>query len=341
MSDILRVAVDAMGGDHAPHVVAEGALTIPPEEDVQVILVGPEKQLQGALATASDSEGPWENIAIVDAPDVIGMDESPTTALKTKPGSSIHHGLGLVKQGKADAFASAGNTGAVMAAATYILGRIEGVSRPTIPAWFPTPDGTCVVLDVGANVDCRPEMLLQFAQMGNVLVHRVLDIEQPRIGLLNIGEEPSKGTETVKAAYALLEEAEHFDFIGNVEGRDIFRHAADVIVCDGFVGNIILKLGESIASVFPEMIRREISRQKLAPEQAKVVGGVLKQTLRNFDYSTFGGMPLLGIDGVVAVGHGSSSAPAIAQMIRSAASYARADLPGRLAKAFIRGESIS
>ena len=321
-----------MGGDHAPGVVVEGALeAIETEGDrVAVLLVGQEAAIRDELARLGDD---GSRVTILDAPQVIEMAESPTTALKAKPDSSIHRGIGAVKQGHADAFASAGNTGAAMAAALFGLGRLPGVLRPALPGYLPTPSGTVVVLDVGANIEVRPEHLVQFAQMGSVFGAFYTGTDDPSVALVNVGEEPGKGTDLLKEAYHQLEAAAGVRFVGNVEGRDILQHGADVCVCDGYVGNVVLKLAESVATILPQMVRAEIGRQGLGAEQAGLVGRVLKGMLAPFDYETFGGSPLLGIDGAVVIGHGGSSARAIAQMIRASADFVEQDVRGRIAAA--------
>ena len=332
----VRVAVDAMGGDHAPGVVVEGALQAVDAtgDRLSVVLFGPEAVVRAELARQGGAES--DRLRVMDAPEVIAMGESPTAALKGKPNSSIHLGIGAVKRGRADAFASAGNTGAVMAAALFGLGRLPGVLRPALPGYLPTPGGTCVLLDVGANVEVRPEHLVQFARMGAVFGAAFLDKEDVSVGLVNVGEEPGKGTDTVKAAYHTLEalrERGALRFVGNVEGRDILHHGADVCVCDGFVGNVVLKLAESVATILPQMVKAEIARQKLAPEAAQTVGGVLRGMLAPFDYQAFGGAPLLGIDGTVVIGHGGSSALACHHMILSAAGLVEQNLTARIARA--------
>ena len=331
----VRVAVDAMGGDHAPGVAVEGSLEAAQEggDALRVLLVGREAEIRAELDRFGAAEGV---VDVIDAPEVIGMGESATVALKSKPNSSIHLGIGAVKAGRADAFASAGNTGAVMAAALFGLGRLPGVLRPALPGYLPTPDGTCVLLDVGANVEVRPEHLVQFARMGAVFGGLFLGKENPTVGLVNVGEEPGKGTDVVKEVHARLARADErgeLRFVGNVEGRDILRHGADVCVCDGFVGNVVLKLAESVATILPQMVRAEIGKQGLGPEQAGLVGGVLKGMLTPFDYQNFGGVPLLGIDGTVVIGHGGSSTRAVRQMVLGAADLARRGLTHRIADA--------
>ncbi len=320
-----------MGGDHAPGVVVAGAVEAvrKAEGELAVVLVGPEEAVRADL-NGHDIDG--LALDVLDAPEVIGMAESPTAAVKTKTRSSIHVGLGAHKQGAADAFASAGNTGAVMAASVFLLGRLPGVLRPALPGIFPTTDGFAVIVDVGANVDSKPEHLAQFAQMGRVYVERAFHRADPTVGLLNVGEEPGKGNDAAKAAYPLLE-ALPLRFVGNVEGRDVMHHAADVVVCDGFVGNVVLKLGESLTTVIPQLLRAEVQAQGLGPGEAGLIKRVFGNVVRPFSYEEYGGTPLLGVDGTALIGHGGSSAKAIAQMIRRAAEVAREDVRGAIADA--------
>ncbi len=321
-----------MGGDDAPGVVIEGAVQaarVAPER-VAVLLVGPEATVRAELAR-HDTEG--LRLDVLDAPEVIGMGESPAAALKGKPNSSIHVGLGAHKRGHADAFVSAGNTGAVMAAALFLCGRLPGVLRPTLPGYFPTTDGMAIVLDVGANVDVKPEHLVQFAQMGRIFVERVQGIANPTVALANVGEEPGKGTEAVKEAYQRLDALGTLNFIGNVEGRDLFHHGADVVVCDGFVGNLMLKLGESFTTVLPQLVRRAMAELRLGEAEAALVGRVLKGALARFDYQVYGGVPLLGVDGNVIIGHGGSTALAVEQMVYRACDLVEENVTGRIAEA--------
>lgn len=329
----IRIAVDAMGGDHAPAVVVEGVVeALQNEQDLEILLIGPTDQVQAALdACDGADELP---IHLVEAPEVIGMGESPASAVKSKRRSSIHVGLGLHKQGKADAFVSAGNTGAVMAASLFILGRLPNVARPSITTLFPTTKSRCVVLDIGANVDCKPEHLVQFAQMGAIYAERILKQERPAVGLLNIGEEPGKGNEQSKAAHTLLEQTASINFVGNVEGRDVMQHAADVIVCDGFVGNVMLKFGESMANMLKHVFAQEIQRLQLAPADVQVVMQVLQGVRRWFDYEEEGGAPLLGVNGHVLIGHGGSTPRAIRQLICTGAEVVKQDIAGAIATVF-------
>ncbi len=327
-----RVAVDAMGGDDAPGVVVEGAIRAARHapERVHLLLFGPEDRVKTEV-DGHDTDG--LSVEIMHAPDVIGMGESPSMALKTKANSSIHLGLGAVKKGRADAFVSAGNTGAVMAGALFICGRLPGVHRPGLPGYFPTPTGTALVVDVGANVDVKPEHIVQFAQMGRIFAQRVFGVEDPTVALINVGEERGKGTEVVKEAFELLEAVQGLNFIGNIEGRDLFNHKADVAVCDGFVGNALLKLGESFATVLPKLIRNEMGRQGLGSAEAELVGRVLKGALAPFNYENFGAVPLLGVDGNVLIGHGGSTPRAVEQMIYRACEVVEQNVTGSIAEA--------
>ena len=329
-----RIAVDAMGGDEAPEAVVRGALQALRHEDgdLSVLLVGPEDRLHDVLD--AHPEAPAETIQVIDAPEVIGMGEAPSTAVKQKTSSSIHRGLAAHHDGHADAFVSAGNTGAIMAASMFILQRIPGVERPSIAGFFPTLKGSSVVLDIGSNVDCKPAHLVQFARMGTVYARQILDNEEPSIGLLNIGEEPGKGNEQVKQAYKMLQDAEDLNFAGNVEGSDLLFYAADIIICDGFVGNALLKFGESMTTVLTEMCQQEMDRQGLSPDERKLVSGVFGEVRKGFDPEAEGGAPLLGVNGNVLVGHGRSSPDAIAQMIHSATALVSGHVVDALEDAF-------
>lgn len=320
-----------MGGDDAPGVIVDGALEAIGKERIELVLVGPSDRLDRELSERDVSSG---GIEVVEAPEVIGMRESPAQAVKQKKRSSIHVGLQLQKQGEVDAFVSAGNTGAIMAASLFILGRISNVLRPTVIGFFPTLEGTAVVLDIGANVDCRAEHLLQFARMGSLYVEHVLEQEAPTVGLLNVGEEPGKGNEAVKEAYGRMESEEALDFVGNVEGDDVMHHAADVVVCDGFVGNILLKFGESLPDIFGRVVEREIREAGLGDDDRKRIGQLLRRARRRFNYEEYGGAPLLGVDGNVFVGHGCSTPRAVTQLVHSAAEAVRHDMTQVITSAF-------
>jgi glycerol-3-phosphate acyltransferase PlsX len=310
----IKIAVDAMGGDYAPENVIEGAIMALRESNnrFEIVFVGDEKKIKNELRKY-DTIG--LNYSIVDAPQVIGMDDIPTVALRRKKNSSIVVGMKLHSNGEVDAFASAGNTGAVLTAATFILGRIEGISRPTIGSVFPTESGRkSIMLDVGANVDCKPNHLFEFAIMGSIYSSEILGQKNPKVALLNIGEESTKGGDVVLQAYQLLSESK-LNFVGNVEGRDILLGKADVIVCDGFVGNIVLKFAESVLGVLKRKLRNYAMRNIFRRLTFGLLARGLRKALKEFDYQEYGGVPFLGVNGVAIIGHGSSTAVAIKNMI--------------------------
>ncbi len=330
-----HVAVDAMGGDHAPDAVVEGALRAlqRPESDLQLTLYGPEARVQAALQAHDVPAG--APLSVHHAPDVIAMEDAPAAAVKTKRQSSVHLGLQAHRTGQADAFISAGNTGAVMAASMFILGRISGLERPSIVGFFPTVQGDfSVVIDIGTNVDCKPAHLHQFARMGTIYARHVMQIEEPSVALINIGEEAGKGNEQVKAAYPLLDNDDGLNFIGNVEGGDLLGYAADVLICDGFMGNVLLKFGESMTTVLSTMTKQEMKRQQLSKEEQQLVAGVLGNVQKGFDHENRGGAPLIGVNGSVFIGHGRSSARAVEQGIYSVADLATRNLVPVLEDAF-------
>ncbi len=311
----MRIVVDAMGGDYAPKNVILGTIDALKESGsrFEVVLVGDKDAIEKEIASAGGASG--LPIHIHHTTQVITMEDSPATAVKAKPDSSIVVGLSLCKQGQGDAFLSAGNTGAQMAASTFILGRLPGVLRPTISAFFPHPNGISLILDVGANVDCKPEVLVQFAQMGSIFVSQMENISAPKVGLLSVGEEETKGNEVTKETHQLLKAAKNLNFIGNIEGRDIFKGTADVMVCDGFTGNIILKMAESISHILGPRFKTEMKAMNLGEKEMMMVGGLLKKVMSPFDYEEVGGVPLLGLNGVSIIGHGGSTPKAIKNMI--------------------------
>jgi glycerol-3-phosphate acyltransferase PlsX len=329
------IAVDAMGGDHAPGVVVEGALQAVHESAgrFSVILVGVEDRIHEELRACASRglEPPGERLTVVPAPEVIGMEESPNAALRTKKRSSIAVGLGLHREGRAQGFVSAGNTGAVLSGATLILGRVEGVGRPSIGALIPTSAAPCFLLDAGANVDCKPRHLFEFAVMGSIYMSALVGISRPRVGLLNIGEEKGKGNAAAVETYTMLQKSQ-LNFIGNVEGRDILKGCAEVIVCDGFIGNILLKFGESIPSFFKSRFlayaRTSIARGGIALLARKGLRSVMKE----LDYQEHGGVPLLGVNGVAIIGHGGSTALAIKNMIYRAEEMIQRDINALIRK---------
>ncbi len=316
-----RIALDAMGGDNAPDETVAGAVDAA-SRGVDVVLVGHPELLEAELAKHDT------RLPIVDAPEVIAMGDDPARALREKPGASINVAAKLVDEGKADGIVSAGSTGAAMAAAAVHIGRISGVARPSIASIFPTPGSPTIVLDSGANPDVKPEQLVQFAIMGSVAAEILLGAEDPRVGLLNIGEEKGKGRDLEKKAYDLLEQAP-IRFVGNLEGRDVAEDKSDVIVTDGFTGNIFLKTMEGAAKV---MIRYSLEAiSELDPDVQESVLPALGEVRRRLDYETYGGAQLLGVKGVVVIAHGRSNRVAIANALVMAAEAAKNDLPGLLA----------
>ena len=309
----MKIAIDAMGGDFAPASVIEGVLNF--TADADLLLVGPKARLR-ALLDSSATNGS-RHIEIVDATDVIAMDDNPVKAIRGKPNSSLVRCTDLLRDGEVQAIVSAGNTGAALAAGLLMLGRIPGIDRPAITCTLPNRRGQTVLLDAGANVDVGPENLLQFAIMGNIYAREILGIQRPRVGLLNIGEEPTKGTETVRRAYALLKEAP-LDFIGNVEGPDLFNASCDVAVCDGFVGNVVLKVGEGVAEFLRHLLKEEMGSHPFLKIPALMLGPALRRIARRTDYREVGGAPLLGIKGVSIISHGRSNAVAIGNAIQTA-----------------------
>lgn len=307
-----------MGGDHGPAPNVEGAIQAASELDVAVVLVGDEAQLQAHLQRVGCRDS---RITIRHAPQVVEMHESPAQVARKKRQSSVWIATGLVKGGEAAAVISAGNTGAAMVAAFFVLELTKGVERPAIATMLPTLTGHAVMLDVGANVDCTANHLEQFALMGNEYAKHVLDKANPRVGLLSIGEEDSKGNEVTKEAFKLLK-ASPINFIGNVEGRDVYSGEADVVVCDGFIGNVALKISEGVADTIKKLLLKEIGGSFLGRMAYPLIAAPLRKLKRKIDYAEFGGAPLLGVNGICMICHGRSSAKAIKNAIRRAKSLA-------------------
>jgi glycerol-3-phosphate acyltransferase PlsX len=321
------IALDGMGGDHAPDVVVEGAVLAARELGTRVLLVGPQQELERRLGKDAASLP----IEVVNATQVVEMNEHPANAVRQKPDSSMVIGVKLVREGRAQAFVSAGNTGAVMAAGLFELRRIKGVDRPALSAVFPTRKGGCLVIDVGANADCKPEYLEQFAVMGSVYMERVFGVQRPRVGLLSNGEEDTKGSSLVQAAHARIR-ALPLNFVGNVEGKEIPTGDVDVVVCDGFVGNVVLKLSEGLAGAITGLIREEINASLLSKLFAVGVLPAFRRVRRRLDYAEYGGAPLLGLNGVCIVAHGRSNALAIKNAIRVATQAVQNDVVGTIAR---------
>jgi glycerol-3-phosphate acyltransferase PlsX len=327
----VRIAVDAMGGDKGPRVVVAGAIdaALARPGEIRIILVGREEALRPLVGKVDSSL-----VEIVHASESIDMHESPANAIRKKKDASITVALRLVREGKADAMISAGNTGAVVASSLLTIGRLHGVSRPAISTLWPNKRKGAVVLDVGANHECTPKNLVQFAVMGSVFAEKHLGIKNPRVGLLNIGEERSKGNELVRDSYELLETDGRIQFVGNVEGRDVFDGAADVVVCDGFVGNVILKFSESIYSFLSHLVRDQIRRGFLAKAGALLMKPAFTSIRSRLDYAEYGGAPLLGVNGVVIISHGKSSRRAIKNAVLAGAKSVDADLNRHIEERF-------
>jgi len=311
-----RIAVDAMGGDYAPDEIVAGALRASEELDADILLVGDPTQIQNYLKQHAPTAKPQ----IVAATDVVDMDEEPLVALKRKPNASINVAMDLVKTGAADAVVSAGHSGAAMAAALLRLGRLPGIDRPAIGAVLPTlmAGKSVLVLDVGANVDCRPKYLEQFAVMGSIYSKYVLDVDDPKVGLLNIGEEDCKGNDVALKAHQLLRQNPQISFLGNAEGRDVMSGQFDVVVCDGFVGNVLLKFAESLGGVLVQILREELPRGWRGQLGTALLRPNLRQIKQRIDHAEHGGGLLLGVDGICIISHGSSQAPSVFNAIRLA-----------------------
>ncbi len=322
-----RIAVDAMGGDYAPESIIAGSLqALEENRDIELLLVGREEEIKKYYP------GGKERCEIIPAAEVIGMNESPAQAIKQKKDSSLVLGAKLVRQGDADSFISAGNTGAMLAASTLLTGRIRGVGRPTIGAPMPTMSGgVCFLFDVGASVDCKPQHLLEYALMSSIFAEEIYGLKNPSVGILNVGEEEKKGNELSQAAYKLLSEA-NINFAGNVEGGDILKGKVDIVICDGFIGNIILKFAESVLGLIKNKFKRAAEESFMNKLKIGAARGVMKSAFSDMDYQNQGGVPLLGIKGINIVGHGSSSPLAIKNMIFRAEEMFRRDLLNKFEK---------
>lgn len=320
------VALDAMGGDLAPVEIVKGAVDAVKELNVDIKLVGQQDKINAELAQYTY---PKERIQVVHAEEVIGTDEVPTSAIRRKKDSSLVVGLNLAKSGEADAFVSAGSTGALLTGALLIVGRIEGVERPALGTCLPTKTGFTFLLDSGANVDCKAKYLEQFAKMGSVYIENIFGIAQPKVALVNIGAEKEKGNALTKEAYELLEVSQNINFVGNIEPRNIPFGEADVIVCDGFVGNTILKLSEGLSKTLIDIIKEEITAGSY-----KFAAAMLKTPFRNvkkrFDSDEVGGAPFIGLKSLVVKAHGSSNARAIKNAIRQCVLFTEADIVGKI-----------
>lgn len=324
---MIRIAIDAMGGDYAPANIVDGAVAAARHLDVRLALVGPTQTIEPALASHAD----WRSldIDVVEAPEVIGMSDPPAASLRRKPRSSIRVAAGLVASKQAAALFSAGSTGATVMAAYSAFGMVPGVDRPALATIIPTRRSRTLLLDAGANAECRPQHLLQFGVMGGVYARLALGIDRPRVGLLSIGEEATKGNDLTREAHRLLKAAP-INFIGNVEGRDVYSGIADVIVCDGFTGNVALKISEGLVEAVEALLGDELQGTFSSQVGYLLSRRAFRRFRKRVDYSEFGGAPLVGVAGLAIVGHGRSSVKAVRNAIAMAYGFARTDFISRV-----------
>jgi glycerol-3-phosphate acyltransferase PlsX len=335
----MRIAIDAFGGDNAPEGIVAGAVEAAREyKEVQITLVGDEARIQ-ALLTAAGA-GTLSNLEVKHAPEVISTDEEPVRAVRRKKDASMVVAAAMVREGEADAVISAGNTGALMASGLLVVGRMKGIERPALAPMIPTMDGVGVLaLDLGANMDATAEQLAQYAVMGSVYRRKVHGMKAPRVGLLNVGTEPGKGNEVTKAAYPLLEAAP-IRFVGNVEARDVLNGVCDVLVCDGFVGNVMLKSLEGTASALFGALKEEFTRNAISKLAAAILRPGLRKFRNKMDYREVGAAPMLGLTGVVMKCHGSSDARAIKNAVRQTVTALQSDVVGTIASELGKGDYI-
>ncbi len=326
----MRIAVDAMGGDHAPDIPVAGALLAARELGAEIVLVGQQDRIESVIKNHPAAP----DIEIVHADEVIGMDESPATALRRKRGSSIHKAAQLLRDGEVGGVVSAGNTGAVMITAKLYAGTISGVYRPALSVVLPTLVGHMVLLDVGANIDPKSQHLVQFGVMGHFLATQLLGAENPKVGLLSIGEEAGKGTDLIREGHAALSRAP-LNFIGNVESNDIYSGATDVVVCDGFTGNVVLKTSEAVVETMLYLLRKELTSSRRGKLGARLAREAFRSYRKRVDYAEWGGANLLGIKGSCVICHGRSSAKAIMSGIRVALEYGNKRVSERIGEALL------
>ncbi|HWR60220.1 MAG TPA: phosphate acyltransferase PlsX [Clostridia bacterium] len=310
----MKIAIDVMGGDNAPRAIVDGSMLALREYGVELYLVGLKNEIEKYLSE-EDMKNP--KVTITEASEIINVDEAPVNAIKHKKDSSLVVGLKLVKDGTCDAFISAGSTGAFLAGSLLKVGRIKGIDRPALSPLIPTLKGSCMIIDAGANVDCKPRNLQQFAIMGSIYMEKVMGMTKPRVGLLNIGAESSKGNELTKESFELIK-GENVNFIGNVEARDIISGVCDVCVCDGFAGNVLLKNTEGVAMTMFKLLKEEFMKSFKTKLGAVLLKGSLMNIKKRFDYTEVGGAPFLGISGIMIKAHGSSDAKAVKNAIRQA-----------------------
>ena len=328
MNEWIKVAVDAMGGDNAPAEIVKGAIdAVLASEKLKVYLIGRKDAIEAELSKYSF---PAEQVEVVHAEEVIEMAEPPVMAIRRKKDSSIVVAMNMVKHGECDAYVSAGSTGANLVGGQLIVGRIRGVERPPLAPLLPTAKGTSLLVDCGANVDARPSHLVQFAKMGSIYMEHVMGIKNPRVAIVNIGSEEEKGNALVKETYPLLKECTDINFIGSIEARDIPAGYADVVVCEAFVGNVILKLYEGVGATLIKEVKRGMMSSLRSKIGALLVKPALKQTLKRFDTEEHGGAPMLGLNGLVVKSHGSSNAVEIKNSILQCITFTEQDINGKI-----------
>lgn len=336
MQDITKVALDAMGGDNAPGDIVKGAVdAVSSRADVHVILVGQKEVVEEELAKYTY---PKEQIRIVEATEVIEMAEPPVLAVRKKKDSSMVVGMNLVKQQEADAFVSAGNSGAIMVGGQLIVGRIRGIQRSPLAPLIPTETGVSLLIDCGANMDARSEHLLQFAQMGSIYMEYVIGVRNPKVAIVNVGAEEEKGNALVKETYPLLRECKDINFVGSIEAREIPHGSADVIVCEGFTGNVILKLYEGLSSTLIHVVKQGMMSTLRSKIGALLVKPALKSTLKDFDATEYGGAPLLGLKGLVVKTHGSSTAKEVKNSILQCVTFKEQGINSKIKEKIINSK---
>ena len=332
------IAVDAMGGDFGPSVVVPGAIDASRQYDLHVRLVGDTAKIEAELARLNLQGASYD---VVHASDVVRMNDKASDVLRRKKDASIQVACRLVKDGTANGVVSAGHSGASVACGMFTIGRLPGVERPALAAMLPTEKNPVVVIDAGANVDCRPYHLFQFGLMGDAFARDLLNYPAPRVSLLSIGEEEGKGNSQVKEAYELLKMAQNINFIGNAEGRDIFTGNIDVVVCDGFVGNVVVKMSEGLAASLMRMLKRLFTSGILPALGAMLAKGAFKNFAHTIDYASYGGAPLLGLQGLVIVCHGRSNSLAMSNAIKMSATFVRKETNARLAETIVANEELT
>ena len=328
MSETVRVAVDAMGGDNAPGEIVKGAVqAVQAEKDIKVFLVGRQDAVNAELAKYTYDK---EKIEVVHAEEVIEMAEPPVNAIRKKKQSSLVIGMNMIKHQEADAIVTAGSTGATLVGGQVLVGRIKGIERPPLAPLVPTERGVSLLIDCGANVDARPSHLVQFAQIGSIYMENIVGIKNPRVAILNIGAEEEKGNQLVKETFPLLKECPGINFIGSIEAREIPHGGADVIVCEAFAGNIVLKLYEGVAATLLSKVKEGLMSSLRSKIGALLIKPALKQTLKSFDASQYGGAPLLGLNGLVVKTHGSAKAIDVKNSILQCVTFKQQDINGKI-----------